>query len=195
MANDDWNDLGAVWQEKSDDVDIAALTKNIHRKAVFTQLCFMAEAAICMFGVGVGFHWLMGSDGDLARAGLGLLFCLFSAAGLYLSWWSRKGAWRIMSDSPLDELKFARARAQAGIRYAQMNLWFLPPGFLVMVYALWFVWQSTADDPSYEGSLVGIAVIIPIFLIGTGVWAVWYKRKKRKEIKALDQVISEMEEE
>ncbi|MEX0300137.1 MAG: hypothetical protein AB3N28_13780 [Kordiimonas sp.] len=194
MADDDWKDMGAVWQDKKSDVDISALAKNIEKKTRLMRFCFFAEAAICVFGIGWGISWMFGRGHETAQVGVGLAFFIFSVVGLYLAWWSRKDAWHAASGTPLEELKSARKRAQAGVRYAVVNLWFITPGFFLMVYTLWSVWHSSDKTPADETRVIATAAVFSIALVTTFLWALWYRKKRLREVTALDQVIREMEE-
>ncbi len=194
MADDDWKDMGAVWQEKKSDIDVSALAHNIQKKTRLLRACFFAEAGVCVFGMGWGISWIFGRGQEVALVGVGIAFFVFSAIGLYLAWWSRKDAWRVASGTPLEELKSARKRAQAGVRYAVVNLWFIAPGFGLMAYTLWSVWESSKKGPADETRVLATAVVFSVALVTTFIWALWYRKKRMREIEALNHVIQEMEE-
>lgn len=196
MADDDWKDLGAVWQDDNDtpDINVASLTKNIRRRAIWTQVCFVAEMLICLFGLVWGSIWVAGYQSDLQQAGLGAAFIIFSLVGGYAAWWSRKGVLGYKSGTALEELKFVRDRAIAGVRYAKVNLWSMPVGFLLAGHAFWYIRQSTPPGEDIDGRLIKLMIIIAVYIVGIGVWGVWYLRKKTHEVDALNRIIAEIED-
>lgn len=192
MADDDWKALGTVWQE-SDDIDTTRLRSNIKRKVWLIRLWVLTETLICMVGaVFVSFN-LLGADNSRVDMFLGLLLLGFCLVGVYLAWWVHAGAWKPQSYSALDELKFLRARANAKVRYAIANLWMAPFVALILGFTDWAIWSGLTGQ-GYEIRILATRVAYSIAVAGYVAWALWYKQRKKRDVAALDQVISEMED-
>lgn len=191
MADEDWNDLGAVWQEK-EETDISSLTKDVRKKTKRMYVLFTTEMLICLFGALFGAYWMVNETHEFE---VGLVFFLFSIGGGYFAWWARRGAWRAPEGSALDELKFAKKRAQAGVRYARVNLWGSPVALAMTSFILWQRYDG--GNISEEGftRLLIAAGTLAVFLPVCAIWSFWYKGKKSAEVEQLHKVITEMEDE
>lgn len=192
MADKDWKDMSAVWQEESDvDFTVKKLTQNVRLKAIWMRVGFVLEFSVCIITAILLLYILIFREQDKGEILFLSVMTLFCSLGAYFTWWVRKDVLWNVSGNALDDLRFARSRAVSGLRYANVNLWSVPPASVIVFFVFWSDWERIHSKPFGDYLLAGVIGL----LIVTSIWAIWFRRKKVIEIRALDKVIADMESE
>ena len=187
---DTWADLGRLWQEENG-FDAKVLARKVRRKTLQMKAMFLFEFLIGLAGVGIGI-WLLATQPGLFEISIGLFAIFGSIAGVYFSWRIRRGAWKAQSDSVRDNLELTLARAKSGLRLAHMNLYALIPAVLFVAFVFAYKWGEISASPERLERAFYLLAAGGAFFLGNLIWAVWYRRLKKKEIAGLNKILADM---
>ncbi len=192
--NNNWAELSSLWQEEKG-VDAVVLAKSVKRKTWSMRFMVALEGTFGIIGAGFGV-WVMIRNQYSFDVGLGLFVFLFATVGTFGTLWARKGAWVASSSGVGGQLRLTLKRAESGVKLANLNLWAIIPGALMIsgvFISRWDAIMAAGPDKTLEISLIFIIGVGA--LIGTGVWAIWYKTRKLSEIKRLKGLLADLESE
>lgn len=185
--DEDWSSLAAAWQAQP--VDLDALRRATARRSRRMQLLMLLDVISAVAAGAIAVYLFLDSASLQARLGAAVGIAAMAAA-LLINYRLRRGLWRASGDSAVELLKLQRKRCVNALRMALWGPVFLPLGALTGVLLSRSgtpLLASLSLPPPYK------FVLLAVLLVGFGAGTVFYVRRQRRRIAAIDAHLAQLE--